>query len=130
METETNKHDEFVMLCRNQFERLETYNKYKDFINNLDNGKKQKRYRKMLQEILIHISYAKIGNNGFTKDYTFQDLLDGKVKPMFDTADDEYSVINKFGRGIWDEHSIRSGFNKEEEEIILKIAKGFGAFNY
>jgi hypothetical protein len=130
METETNKHDEFVMLCHNQFDRLETYNEYKDFINNLDNGKKQKRYRKMLQEILIHISYAKIGNNGFTKDYTLQDLLDGKVKPMFNTADDEYSVINKFGRGIWDEHSIRTGFNKVEEEIIVEIAKGFGAFNY
>jgi hypothetical protein len=122
--------DRYVMLCNNQYERLETYNKYKDFIHDLDNGKKQKRYRKMLKNILIYISHAKTDDETLTRDYTLEDLTECKVKPIFATEEDEYRVINKFGRGMWDEHSIRSGFNLAEQDIIVEIAKGYGAFYY
>jgi hypothetical protein len=54
-----NVNDEYIMLCESQYKRLETYNKYQDFINDLDNGKKQKRYRKWLKNILVYISQAK-----------------------------------------------------------------------
>ena len=129
-ELQTNENNEYVMLCKNQYERLETYNKYNDFIRDLDNGKKQKKYRKLLKNVLIYISHAKTDDETLTRDYTLEDLIECKVKPIFATVEDEYRVINKFGRGLWDEHSIRSGFNLAEQDIIIEIAKGYGAFYY
>jgi len=129
-ELQTNENNEYLMLCETQYKRLETYNKYTDFINDLDNGKKQKRYRKWLKNILAYISQAKNGDETLTRNYTLQDLIECKVKPIFDTEENEYHTINKFGRGMWDEHSITSGFNLTEQDIIIEIAKGYGAFDY
>jgi len=126
----TNVKNEYIMLCESQYKRLETYNKYQDFINDLDNGKKQKRYRKWLKNILVYISQAKNDDETLTRNYTLEDLIEFKVKPIFDTEENEYRVINKFGRGMWDEHSITSGFNLAEQGIIIEIAKGYGAFDY
>jgi hypothetical protein len=123
-----NKSD-YMILCINQFDRLETYNKYKEFINNLHNGKKQKKYRRWLQYVLTSVSKAKLNNN-LVDEYTLQDLIDAKIKPYFDIEEDEYEVINKFGRGLFDEHSITSGFCSKDQNIIIEIAKGYGAFNY
>ena len=36
---------EYILLCEYQVQRLETFNKYKEFIENLDKGKKQIRFR-------------------------------------------------------------------------------------
>lgn len=121
---------EFNLLCNYQVQRLETYNKYKEFIDNLENGKKQKRYRKYLKSVLIALSHAKDKDNNLVDNFTMDDLKQGKVKPFFTTTDDDYEVINKFGRGMWDEHSIRNGFNLAEQDIIIEIAKGYGAFDY
>ncbi len=128
-ETMEYKNDEYEVLCNIQISRLETYKKYKNFIDNLDNGTKQKRYRRLLKSTLITISKAKIGDN-LVDEYTLEDLKKGTVKPLFDSCLDDYEVINKFGRGMWDEHSIRTGFNKIDENIIVEIAKGYGAFDY
>jgi hypothetical protein len=119
----------YIILCENQYGRLETYNKYKDFIDNLDKGKKQKNYRKYLKNVLTYISFAK-KNDGLTREYSLGDLLYKVAKPIFESSEDEYFTINKFGRGLWDEHCITSGFNKEEQDTIVNIAKGYGAFDY
>lgn len=129
MEYNKDNDEEYEMLCDSQISRLETYEKYKDFIHNLENGNKQKRYRKWLKSILITISKAKVGDT-FVDKYTLDDLQKRNVKPFFASEDDEYKVINKFGRGMWDEHSIRSGFNLIDQDIVIKIAEGYGAFNY
>ena len=121
---------EFNLLCQYQVQRLETYNKYKDFIDNLENGKKQKKYRKYLRAVLTALSHAKDKDNNLVNNFTIDDLKQGKVQPFFTTTDDDYEVINKFGRGMWDEDSIRRGFNLADQDIIVEIAKGYGAFDY
>jgi hypothetical protein len=121
--------EDYITLCENQYSRLETYNTYKDFIDNLENGKKQKNYRKYLKNVLTFISQAK-KNNYLTRDYTLDDLLNKRVLPIFENSNDEYFAINKFGCGLWDEHYIRSGFSAEEQNNIINIAKGYGAFYY
>ena len=128
-ETASQEEDEYKVLCDNQISRLETYKLYKDFIDNLENGNKQKRYRRWFKNVLITISKAKIGDN-LVEEYTLEELQEGKVKPFFNSTDQEYEVINKFGRGLWDEYSIRSGFNLADQDIIIKIAEGYGAFQY
>jgi len=130
MEHNMEENMEFNLLCNYQVQRLETYNKYKEFIDNLENGKKQKRYRKYLKSVLTVLSHAKDKDNKLVDNFTMDDLKLGKVKPFFTTVYDDYEVINKFGRGMWDEHSIRSGFNLAEQDIIIEIAKGYGAFDY
>ena len=121
---------EFNLLCDYQVQRLETYNKYKEFIDNLENGKKQKKYRKYLRAVLTALSHAKDKDNNLVDNFTMDDLKQGKVQPFFSTTDDDYEVINKFGRGMWDEDSIRRGFTLAEQDIIVEIAKGYGAFDY
>ena len=125
----TEEYNEYKILCENQISRLETYKTYKIFIDNLENGNKQKRYRKWFKNMLISISKAKIENN-LVEEYSLQDLQEGKVNPFFNTMDDEYEIIYKFGRGMWDEHCIRNGFCSADQEIIIEIAKGYGAFDY
>jgi hypothetical protein len=118
---------EYDVLCHNQIRRLQTYQKYKDFIDNLENGVKQKQYRKRLKDALVAISKAKNGDD-LIDEYTLEDLQEGKLKPFFDNTNDEYEIINKFGWGIWDEHYIRTGFKVSDQDIIAEIAKGYGAF--
>ena len=47
---------------------------------------------------------------------------------LFNTYE-EYKYINKFGKGAWD-RKIRNSFNKEEQDTIVDIANGYGAFDY
>jgi hypothetical protein len=122
-------HDEYKFLCDSQIRRLETYKTHKNFISNLENGIKQKRYRKWLKDKLIIISKAKLDND-LVEDYTIQDLQQNKVKPFFDSIDDENEIINKFGRGLFDERYIRNAFSSSDQDIIIEIAKGYGAFDY
>ena len=121
---------EYILLCEYQVQRLETFNKYKEFIENLDKGKKQIRFRKHLKMILTTLSFAKDNDGKLIKNFTIDDLKQGVVKPFFTTTDDDYNVICKFGRGMWDEHCVRTGFSITEQDIIIEIAKGYGAFDY
>jgi len=70
-----------------------------------------------------------MGDN-LVEEYTLEDLQEGKVKPFFNSMEHEYEIINKYGRGLWDEHSIRSAFNLADQDIIIKIDEGYGAFDY
>jgi hypothetical protein len=104
------KHDEEEKeaMQLNQLQRKETVEKYKEFIEAMVIGKqKQIRYRRFLRSYLIH------GTN-----------------KLFESFDEEYDYINKFGRGPWDENDIRKAFNKAEQETIVEIARGYGAFDY
>jgi hypothetical protein len=79
---------------------------YEDFLNEMINGKKKKIvYRKWL--------YLRLKAGSQT---------------IFNTEEEEYLFIQKFGRGMWSE--CKQTFNKEEMEKIISLAKGFGAFDY
>jgi hypothetical protein len=99
---------ELQMLVENQQKRKYIIEVYKEFIDSMaENKKKGSRYRKWLRGYLY---------NG--------------ANTLFKTEDEEYEYIDKFGRGPWDENDIRKSFNKEEQDIIVKIANGYGAFDY
>jgi hypothetical protein len=121
--------NEYKLLCDNQINRQQTYKLYKDFIDNLDTGTVQKKYRQWLKNTLVSISKAKIDND-LVEEYTLQDLLENKVKPFFDSIEEEYQIIYKFGHGLWDKHFIQTGFNSADQRILILIAKGYGAFDY
>ena len=96
------------MLQENQQKRKFIVEAYKEFIDSMAEDKKKGiRYRKWLRGYLL---------NG--------------ANTLFKTEDDEYHYINKFGRGAWDEDKIRSSFNKEEQDTVVEIARGYGAFDY
>jgi hypothetical protein len=96
------------MLVENQQKRKFIIEAYKVFIDSMaENKKKGIRYRKWLRVYLL---------NGANR--------------VFKTEDEEYEYINKFGRGAWNEDEIRKSFNKEEQDIIVEIAHGYGAFDY
>ena len=94
----------------NQQQRLATFNKYYEFIINLLKEKKDKKEMKYRRRFCSFLS-----------------ILSNRV---YDSEDQEYSVICKFGRGMWDETLLEKTFNSEELKIIIEIAKGYGAFSY
>ena len=95
-------------LIDSQLKRKETIEKYKAFIDGMVIGKqKQITYRRQLKK-----------------------WLEKGADILFETEDDEYDYIGKFGRGMWEEHFIRKGFTKADQEIIIEIARCYGAFDY
>lgn len=46
---------------------------------------------------------------------------------VFETEEDEYQYIKKFGRGGWDD---MRGFTREEQEKIVEIGREYGSFDY
>jgi len=91
-----------------QITRMETLNKYKDFINGMIVGKQKGiMFRRRFRNYLFDLAFT-----------TFKD------------DDEQYENISKFGRGPWDEEQIFKAFNEEERNTIVEIAKGFGAFDY
>ena len=108
--------DEYTTLCRHQIARLNTYNENKEFIDNLDEGKRQKRFRKDLKEALKRYIYAK-DDDKLTDNYTFEELLSGIVKPFFNSISEECNTVIH-NKHIFDNfHRIRSGFCKKERSI-------------
>ena len=100
--------EEKLAMVRNQLERKETFEKYKEFIDGMVVGKRKLiTYRRALRT-----------------------YLENSVDHIFDSWGEEYDYIGKFGRGAWSEDLIRKAFNKAEQNTIVEIAKGFGAFHY
>ena len=56
-------------------------------------------------------------------------LMVGATK-VFETEEDEYQYIRKYGRGMWTEGRLKTAFNEDEMVTIRLIAEGFGAFDY
>jgi len=48
----------------------------------------------------------------------------------FKTEGEEYTTIQKFGRGIWNEAKMKTAFKTADDSIIMEIAIAFGAFSY
>jgi hypothetical protein len=48
----------------------------------------------------------------------------------FKTEEEEYTTIQKFGRGIWNETKMKTAFKIADDSIIMEIAIAFGAFDY
>lgn len=49
----------------------------------------------------------------------------------FETEEQEYQSINKYGNGIWDEILIHKAFTEREiAECIVPLAQQYGAFDY
>ena len=66
-------------------------------------------------------------------DFLNQMVLLKKISvKVFEIEDEEYAVINKFGRGIWLTQKVDETFEQEEMEmeIIRNIAEEYGAFMY
>lgn len=117
--------DEYTILCRHQIARLNTYNENKEFIDNLDKGKRQKRYRKDLQEALKRYIYAK-EDDKLTDNYTFEELLSGAVKPFFNSISEECDAVYH-NKNIFDNfHCVRTGFCKKERKIMAQILNDYG----
>ena len=117
--------DEYTILCRHQIARLNTYNENKEFIDTLDEGKRQKRFRKDLKEALKRYIYAK-EDDKLTDNYTFEELLSGAVKPFFNSISEECNTVIH-NKHIFDNfHRIRSGFCKKERSIMAQILKDYG----
>jgi len=117
--------DEYTILCRHQIARLNTYNENKEFIDTLDEGKRQKRFRKDLKEALKRYIYAK-EDDKLTDNYTFEELLSGIVKPFFNSISEECNTVIH-NKHIFDNfHRIRSGFCKKERSIMAQILKDYG----
>ena len=49
---------------------------------------------------------------------------------VFETEEEEYQAINKFGRGVWETDTLHEIFDKDEFDIVVQIAHSYGAFNY
>jgi len=52
------------------------------------------------------------------------------AKVTFKNDGDEYDFIGKFGRGAWSEDEICKAFIKKDQDVIVEIASGYGAFDY
>ena len=107
MDTEVDNTIQKFLLKESQEKRLETLETHRQFIDDIVLKKKGIRFRTYFRSWLYHIS---------TK--------------IFDDDDAEYDEICKFGRGMWDMDRIGRTFDKSEQAIIVKIAKGYGAFDY
>lgn len=93
---------------QDQITRNETLNKYKVFIDGMIVGKQKGiRWRKWFRGYLYRLANT-----------------------IFKDDDEQYENISKFGRGAWNKERLENSFNKKEIDIIVEIAKGFGAFNY
>ena len=96
------------LLLENQQKRKDCVEKYIDFIDGMVMDKpKGIRFRKWFKGFLINGAHV-----------------------LFETEEKEYQYINKFGRGAWDEETLRKTFNKEEMIIIVELAREYGAFDY
>jgi hypothetical protein len=95
-------------LLENQQKRKDCIEKYKDFIDGMIIGKQKGiRFRRWFRCYLL---------NG--------------ANVLFETEEEEYEYIDKFGRGAWNEETLRKTFKKTELDIIVELAEEYGAFDY
>jgi hypothetical protein len=81
---------------------------YAEFLNDMIIGKqKQIRFRKW-----------------------FHNMLQAGSKKVFDTEEQEYQFINKFGRGMWERERLEKTFSKSDMLIVVELARDYGAFDY
>jgi len=52
------------------------------------------------------------------------------ARTVFNTEQDEYEYIGKFGRGRWSKEFLEKGFSQDEINMIVDFAKEYGAFDY
>ena len=52
------------------------------------------------------------------------------ARTVFNTEEEEYEYIGKFGRGHWSKEFLEKGFSQDEIKIIVDFAKDYGAFDY
>ena len=102
-----------IELKVNQEKRQRAFEKYNCFIDHMiekdEKGKNPKgiRYRKWLRVALY---------GGATK--------------VFESEEEEYRFVGKFGTGMFNEDNIRRSFNKEDQKILVELADEYGAFDY
>ena len=102
------------MLLEKQKKRIATVEEYHEFITNMVKKNENGKFKK-------HISYRRSLKSA---------LLCG-ASMLFKTEDEEYDYIGKYGRGpIFRYEDIHKTFDKEEQDIIVEIAKKYGAFDY
>jgi len=100
--------NESKQLIERQKKRLETINMFEEFMRKI--GKPKGKGAKIRRELRCF-------------------LLVGAHK-VFETEEDEYQYIGKYGRGAWDEDRLRQTFTDDEMLTIRIIGECFGALDY
>jgi hypothetical protein len=57
-------------------------------------------------------------------------MLKSGSNKVFDTEEQEYQFINKFGRGMWEIEQLEKTFSKSDMLIVVELARDYGAFDY
>jgi hypothetical protein len=100
--------NEYNLTESQQKRHYAVYEIYAEFLDNMMIGKqKQIRFRRWFHNML------KAGSN-----------------KVFDTEEQEYQFINKFGRGMWEIEQLEKTFSKSDMLIVVEIARDYGAFDY
>jgi hypothetical protein len=95
------------MMLKNQQKRLDVISNWALFLLTLHRAGKGKQTR---SEWLCFIQHG--------------------ARTVFNTEQDEYEYIGKFGRGHWSEEFLKKGFTQNEIKMIVDLAKEYGAFDY
>jgi hypothetical protein len=95
----------------------------------LDNWKRRNtsipKYEKFLDDL-----HSRAGRGRNTR-WAFRRYIIYGGARLFNSAEEEYEFIGKFGRGYWsEEFKKKACFTKEEAETWIELAKEFGAFDY
>jgi|TARA_R110002096_G_scaffold134455_1_gene285640 hypothetical protein len=96
--------------CKNlpwrQEKRADAFNKHKEFLDEMVKVKKGTRYRKWLYRVIKAYSNT-----------------------VFETEEEEYKHIGKYGRGMW--HNVHNTFKtKKEKNAMILFAEDYGGFDY
>lgn len=102
-----NKMCDCRMMLENQQRRLDVVCRWAPFLLTLCRAGKGKRTRSEWMGFIQH-----------------------GARIVFETEEEEYQYINKFGRGRWSEEILKKGFTQKEIEMIVVLAKEYGAFDY
>lgn len=91
------------------------------------------------QGVILHLkgnlfSILKSDDSGKKKQIKFRQSFYNRLKygseKVFDTEEEEYQFVCKFGRGMWERGKLMKSFDKNEMDTVVQSARDYGAFDY
>lgn len=101
--------NEIKLLNENALRRKQTYEIYRDFIENIVKIKGRGRNNR-----LLFYRFIKTYSDGHS----------------FRTEEDEYTVIGKLYHREWNSEKVINSFTKEDQKTVLAICEMFGCMDY
>ena len=96
----------------------------------LDDNKKRRADAIIKYEPFLDALYSRKGRGRNTR-WAFRRYIYSGGNRTFNTAEEEYEFIGKFGRGYWSEEFCKDAkFTKEERDTIVELGQDYGAFDY